>query len=190
MMRLVSDTREAHLINSYSAVRRTKCRYLLNFLLFLLDAGKPGRQHHSHNRANTSVITSNELKSIREQLNNTTYNQSNVSVVTKSDLARIRTSTVIQSKEERIAEQKIENEQKMSRMAVAMARKQRMKQRDWERAENAPLEVKASTFGENTLLSKAQAQLDEQDDDVKFTNQMVQASKVFTIRDQQLEENK
>ena len=78
----------------------------------------------------------------------------------------------------------------MSRMAVAMARKQRMKQRDWERAENAPLEVKASTFGENTLLSKAQAQLDEQDDDVKFTNQMVQASKVFTIRDQQLEENK
>ena len=44
----------------------------------------------------------------------------------------------------------------MSRMAVAMARKERMKKRDWERAENAPLEVKTATFGENTLLSKAQ----------------------------------
>ena len=116
------------------------------------------------------MITSNELKSIREQLNATTYNQSNLSVVTKDDLARIRTQTVIKTKEERIEERKIENEQKMSRMAVAMARKQRMKQRDWERAENAPLEVKTNTFGENTLLSKAQVQLDEQDDDVKFTN--------------------
>ena len=122
----------------------------------MLDAGKPGRQGQSHNRANTSVITSNELRSIRDQLNNSTFNQSNLSVVTKDDLARIRTTTVIKTKEERIAEQKIENEQKMSRMAVAMARKERMKKRDWERAENAPLEVKTATFGENTLLSKAQ----------------------------------
>ena len=111
-------------------------------------------------------------------------------MVTKSDLARIRTQTIIKTKEERIEERKMENEQKMQRMAVAMARKQRMQQRDWERAENAPLEVKASTFGENTLLSKAQAQMDEQDDDVKFTNQMVMASKVYTIRDKQLAENK
>ena len=102
------------------------------------------------------MITSNELRSIRDQLNNSTFNQSNLSVVTKDDLARIRTTTVIKTKEERIAEQKIENEQKMSRMAVAMARKERMKKRDWERAENAPLEVKTATFGENTLLSKAQ----------------------------------
>ncbi len=40
------------------------------------------------------------------------------------------------------------------------------------------------------ILSKAQAQLDEELDDVKHMNQMVLYSKVVTIRDKQLEENK
>lgn len=40
------------------------------------------------------------------------------------------------------------------------------------------------------LLSKAQMQLDEEHDDVKHMNQMVLYSKVVTIRDKQLEENK
>ena len=42
----------------------------------------------------------------------------------------------------------------------------------------------------DTLLSKAQKQLDEDLDDVKHMNQMVLYSKVVTIRDKQLEENK
>ncbi len=41
-----------------------------------------------------------------------------------------------------------------------------------------------------TLLSKAQKKLDEDLDDVKHMNQMVLYSKVVTIRDKQLEENK
>ena len=40
------------------------------------------------------------------------------------------------------------------------------------------------------LLAKAQQQLDEEHDDVKHMNQMVLYSKVVTIRDKQLEENK
>ena len=41
-----------------------------------------------------------------------------------------------------------------------------------------------------TLLSKAQKKLDNDLDDVKTMNQMVLYSKVVTIRDKQLEENK
>ena len=66
---------------------------------------------------------------------------------------------------------------------MAMARKQRMQQQDRERAANAPLEVKMNKFGENTLLAKAQDQMDEDYDDVKHMNQMVLASKVWTIRE-------
>ena len=73
------------------------------------------------------MITENELKTIRGQLTTNSFNKSNVSVIQKSDIARIRTQTVIKTKEERIAERKLENEQRMNRMAVAMARKQRMK---------------------------------------------------------------
>lgn len=40
------------------------------------------------------------------------------------------------------------------------------------------------------LLSKAQMLLDEQLDDVKQMNEMVLYSKVVTIRDKQIEENK
>lgn len=40
------------------------------------------------------------------------------------------------------------------------------------------------------ILNKAQHQLDEEIDDVKHMNQMVLYSKVVTIRDKQLEENK
>jgi len=41
-----------------------------------------------------------------------------------------------------------------------------------------------------TLLSKAQKQLDNDMDDVKHMNQMVLYSKVVTIRDKQIQENK
>jgi len=56
--------------------------------------------------------------------------------------------------------------------------------------------VKPTDFQQNeknkadTLLSKAQKKLDEEMDDVKHMNQMVLYSKVVTIRDKQLEENK
>lgn len=49
---------------------------------------------------------------------------------------------------------------------------------------------KAETNKAETLLSKAQKKLDEELDDVKHMNQMVLYSKVVTIRDKQLQENK
>ena len=56
-----------------------------------------------------------------------------------------------------------------------------MKPEGWKIAENNKAE---------SLLSKAQKQMDEGLDDVKHMNQMVFYSKVVTIRDKQIEENK
>ena len=57
----------------------------------------------------------------------------------------------------------------------------KVKPTEWQNAEKNKAE---------TLLSKAQKKLDEDLDDVKHMNQMVLYSKVVTIRDKQLEENK
>ena len=56
-----------------------------------------------------------------------------------------------------------------------------MKPEGWKIAENNKAE---------SLLSKAQKKMDEGLDDVKHMNQMVLYSKVVTIRDKQIEENK
>ena len=63
---------------------------------------------------------------------------------------------------------------------------------DGERSKKLPpteIEVEASKRAEG-LLGKAQAQLDEEHDDVKHMNQMVLYAKVVTVRDKQLDENK
>jgi hypothetical protein len=60
-------------------------------------------------------------------------------------------------------------------------RASKVKPTEWQKAEINKAE---------TLLSKAQKKLDEELDDVKHMNQMVLYSKVVTIRDKQLNENK
>ena len=137
------------------------------------------------------MITSDELKKIRGQLSKNAQNASQVSVVKRGDLDRIRKEVIIKDKSQILAERKLLCEQKVQQMAVAMARKQRMQKQDRDRAATAPLQVEGvNKFGENTLLQGAQAQMDEGYDDVKHMNQMVLASKVCTIRDRQIEENK
>ena len=67
-----------------------------------------------------------------------------------------------------------------------------MVQMDRDRAKKLPpteIEVEQNQRADG-LLAKAQQQLDEEHDDVKHMNQMVLYSKVVTIRDKQLEENK
>ena len=67
-----------------------------------------------------------------------------------------------------------------------------MMEMDKNRASKLPpsdIETREKEKGQG-LLAKAQQQLDEEHDDVKHMNQMVLYSKVVTIRDKQLEENK
>jgi len=77
-------------------------------------------------------------------------------------------------------------------MVASKARKTKMINMDKERASKLPMtdiEKEQSKKAEG-LLSKAQTQMDEEHDDVKHMNQMVLYSKVVTVRDKQLEENK
>jgi hypothetical protein len=66
-------------------------------------------------------------------------------------------------------------------MAMDAQRATKVKPTEWQKAEVNKAE---------TLLSKAQKKLDEELDDVKHMNQMVLYSKVVTIREKQLNENK
>jgi len=54
-----------------------------------------------------------------------------------------------------------------------------------------PTDFQKETQHQNeTLLTKAKEMIDEQEDDVKHMNQMMLYSKVVTVRDKQLEEQK
>jgi hypothetical protein len=59
-----------------------------------------------------------------------------------------------------------------------------------EKAKQKGLQPPSFPKTESSLLSKAQQQLDEDEDEVKAMNQLVLAGKVLTVRDRQVEENK
>lgn len=65
-----------------------------------------------------------------------------------------------------------------------------MQSQDRERQRNAPLEVKMKNYDGNPLLANVQHAIDEGYDDVKGMNQLVLESKIMTVRDKQLEENR
>jgi len=136
------------------------------------------------------VVSVEELRKIRK--NTEKNNQQDAVIITANDLARIKDATVIKSNEQRIKERALLDEQKQAAMAKSKARKTKMVEMDQTRATKVKPEewqVQEKIKAE-TLLSKAQKQLDEDLDDVKHMNQMVLYSKVVTIRDKQLEENK
>lgn len=136
------------------------------------------------------MVSVEELRKIRK--NTEKNNQQDAVIITANDLARIKDATVIKSNEQRIKERALLDEQKQAAMAKSKARKTKMVEMDQTRATKVKPEewqVQEKIKAE-TLLSKAQKQLDEDLDDVKHMNQMVLYSKVVTIRDKQLEENK
>ena len=99
---------------------------------------------------------------------------------------------MIKSQEQRIQEKKLLEEQKQAALAKSKARKTKMQELDAKRAtKQAPTEFQRMENSKNeTLLSRAQKKMDDDLDDVKHMNQMVLYSKVVTIRDKQLDENK
>lgn len=107
-------------------------------------------------------------------------------------MARIKDATVIKTKEQRSREKALFDEQKQAALAKSKARRSKMVEMDQQRAQKVKPEewqVQEKIKAE-TLLSKAQKKLDEDLDDVKHMNQMVLYSKVVTVRDKQLNENK
>lgn len=89
-------------------------------------------------------------------------------------------------------EKKLKETQLQETMKASRIKKEKMAKLDQERQSKLPpsqmtLEQQMRAQG---LLSKAQMLLDEQLDDVKQMNEMVLYSKVVTIRDKQIQENK
>jgi len=113
-------------------------------------------------------------------------------MITQTEMDRMRNTAVIKSKDEKQNEKKLFEEQKDQQMAAAKARKKKMLELDRERQKKVqPTDYQKTQGHKNeTLLTKAKDQLDEEHDDVKEMNNMCLYSKVVTIRDRQLTESK
>ena len=140
-----------------------------------------------------AIIGADELRKLREDLISGKGEAAReAAILSKDEIERMKRSTKIQSVQEKKDQMKIEQEMKQTSLAASNARKAKMQEMDKNRASKLPpseIEVRQQEQAQG-LLSKAQTQLDEELDDVKHMNQMVLYSKVVTIRDKQLEENK
>lgn len=141
-------------------------------------------------KTGAGIISLEELRGIREKTLTNTKNDA--VVISKNELDRIRDATTVKTKDVVIQEKKLLEEQKTAALAKSKARKTKMQAMDARRAERVqPTDFQKTEQGKNeTLLSRAQKKIDEDMDDVKHMNQMVLYSKVVTIRDKQLQENK
>ena len=147
----------------------------------------------NHNRPGSAVISTTELREIRALAENTrTKTSKQAAIVTKADLDRFNQEKIIVTRQEQQMQKTLLAEQKESQQLASRQRKERMQELDRVRASKMPKsqQERENSAAQNGLLSKAQAQLDEQEDDVKAMNAMMLYSKVVTIRDQQLNENK
>lgn len=104
----------------------------------------------------------------------------------------MKASTLILSKDQVKEQRIIQKEQKDQQQVASRMRKERMIEMDKARANKLPKteqDIQDNIKNEH-FLSRAQHLLDENEDDVKAMNKMMLYSKVVTIRDKQLEENK
>ncbi|TPX37019.1 hypothetical protein SmJEL517_g00804 [Synchytrium microbalum] len=113
-------------------------------------------------------------------------------VVKSSELTQVRSDAILRTEAEirrRNAEESLERDEKA---AAAKMRRERMEQHDRERAQNAALSELEQEARERSqhLLAKAQAQIDEQEDDIKRLNELILYAKCVAIRDAQIEEKK
>jgi hypothetical protein len=137
-----------------------------------------------------AVVTQDMLRSIRTEVVKKPTNKA--SIVDMSEIDRIKASTKIETADDKKMAATLAKTQKEASMQESMARKNRMQAMDKARSTRvAPTDIEQVQRNKDVgILSKAQSQLDEELDDVKHMNQMVLYSKVVTIRDRQLDENK
>lgn len=141
-------------------------------------------------KTSAGFITMDELRAIRQKTEKNSQNDA--VVISKTDLDRIKDATTIKTKDQIIQEKRLADQQKAAALAKSKAKKEKMIKMDQARSQKVQLseQQKYQVAQNETLLSKAQKAIDNDLDDVKQMNQMVLYSKVVTIRDKQLEENK
>jgi len=139
---------------------------------------------------NVSVVSQDFLRSIRNEVTKKPTNKA--AILEYNEINRMKTSTKIETADDKKMAATLAKTQKEAAMEQSKARKERMQAMDKERSTKvAPTDIEQAQRNKDVgILSKAQSQLDEELDDVKHMNQMVLYSKVVTIRDKQLDENK
>lgn len=136
------------------------------------------------------MVTLEELRDIRQKT--IKGEQKNAAVIKIDELQRIKDSMVVKTEAQQIEDKKKAEMERTFAQTAAKIKKEKMQKIDKLKKQKDPeqtlsLEQRQRAQG---LLSRAQQQLDEEHDDVKDMNQKVMYSKVVTIRDKQLEENK
>ena len=141
--------------------------------------------------AGVGIISQDELRDIRGTAEKGSVN--NAAIITRAELDRIRGETVIKSDAQIKAERKLLNAQKEEQFMANTKRKEKMGGFDKTRPNQMSMMKSVMTKvgpGPDALLTKANEQMDEQLDDVKHMNHLMLQSKVITIRDKQMDENK
>ncbi|KAJ3276655.1 Cilia- and flagella-associated protein 45 [Terramyces sp. JEL0728] len=125
-----------------------------------------------------TVITRDNIRKLRPHLNNETEVKKNKRAI---NAANFLTASDLQERDKQL------NEHKNEQLAIATNRKIKMEKHDVLRAKNAKLsELDRETLEKaNHLLSKAQMQIEEQEDDIKHLNELMLYAKCVSIRDNQ-----
>jgi len=145
------------------------------------------------NRKNVSIISHDELRKLRNDVDTEKSKQNReAAILSRGELDRIKRSTKVETREQMELTKTMLASQKDAQMAQTKERKKRMVEMDKERQKKLPPSdtEQFKIDYNNGLLRNAQRQMDEELDDVKHMNKMCLYSKVVTIRDQQLGENK
>lgn len=113
------------------------------------------------NDKSAAIISTEELRRIRQETEKKPTRQAAMLVM--GDIERMKQSATIHSKDDKIAQKKLYQEQLDAQQAANRARKERMMECDKQRANKVPpslgeVEQKQKDAG---ILSKAQALLDE-----------------------------
>lgn len=117
-----------------------------------------------------AVVSQDMLRSIRSQVEKKPTNKA--AILGCSDIERMKASTKIETADDIKAASQLAKTQKEAAMEQSKARKERMQAMDRERAQKVPpSDIEQSQRNKDVgILSKAQAQLDEELDDVKHMN--------------------
>lgn len=116
-----------------------------------------------------------------------------VTVLSAHELKRIKHESAVFSKEQLIAQKKIEDEQKQMQFSQALARKKKMLEIEDERRRTAPVLTPMEVEDQDkmsALKKNAEHIHNENRDEVKKMNQLINFAKCATVRDRQLEEKK
>lgn len=142
-------------------------------------------------KAGAAIISADEMRKIRGEIEKGKANN-NAAIISKDELERMRGEAVIKSVAQLRQEKKMLDGQKETQLQQNKLRRERMTNADNMRATKLSTvsAVSKKANEPDNLLAKAMEQMDEEHDDVKHMNQLMLQTKVMTIRDMQLAENK